>query len=130
MNFMPAELVQSAGKGCRVRAPGLGELDLPQDASYQQSGARLALGIRPEHLRLTEAQDDNRFEIVNVEYLGNEVYVYLEPKAGDTLLIHRSEAPSCWEVGQRVALAPELEHIHLFDTQDKALMINKTKATV
>ncbi|MGC3873733.1 ABC transporter ATP-binding protein [Halomonas sp. GXIMD04776] len=127
MNFMPAELVQSAGKGCRVRAPGLGELDLPQDASHQQSGARLTLGIRPEHLRLTEAQGDNRFEIVNVEYLGNEVYVYLEPRAGETLLIHRSEAPSHWEVGQRVALDPEIEHVHLFDVEDHALMIDERR---
>ncbi|WP_163577355.1 ABC transporter ATP-binding protein [Halomonas faecis] len=125
MNFMPAELLGSDAEGCRVSAPGLGELALPQEANGQGAGDKLSLGVRPEHLRLAEAEGDNRFEIVNVEYLGNEVYVYLEPKAGDTLLIHRSEAPSHWSIGQRVALVPDLEHVHLFDAHDRALGIAK-----
>ncbi|SDF65453.1 carbohydrate ABC transporter ATP-binding protein, CUT1 family [Onishia taeanensis] len=129
MNFMPAELVGDDGDGYRVKTPGLGELTLPQDASTQTKGAALTLGVRPEHLSLAEAQGDNRFEIVNVEYLGNEVYVYLEPKVGDTLLIHRSEAPSQWQVGQQVALVPQLEHVHLFDAGERALGLAKaTKA--
>lgn len=123
MNFMPAELVGGAEAGCRVRAPGLGELPLPQDASGQNAGAELSLGVRPEHLRLAEADGENAFEIVNVEYLGNEVYVYLEPRVGDTLLIHRSEAPSDWQVGQDVALRVDVEHAHLFDASDRALAI-------
>lgn len=127
MNFMPAQLLSSDSEGCRVKAPGLGELALPQDASGESRGAELTLGVRPEHLRLAEAQGENGFEIVNVEYLGNEVYVYLEPKAGEALLIHRSEAPSRWSLGQRVALVPELEHVHLFDRHDRALDIAKRR---
>ncbi|MCW4149640.1 sn-glycerol-3-phosphate ABC transporter ATP-binding protein UgpC [Halomonas sp. 18H] len=121
MNFMPAELVEASGQGCRVQVTGVGELSLPQDASNTTRGSQLTLGVRPEHMRLEEAQGDNAFEIVNVEYLGNEVYVYLEPKDGDILLVHRTEAPSDWQVGHKVALAPEIEHIHLFDGDDKAL---------
>ena len=127
MNFMPAKLLEGNKDGCRVQIPGLGTLSLPQNASGQAPGAELSLGIRPEHLRLAEADGENGFEIANVEYLGNEVYVYLEPKAGDTLLIHRSEAPSRWEIGQRVALVPELEHVHLFDGEDRALEIAKRR---
>ncbi len=84
--------------------------------------------MRPEHLRLAEASGDNAFEIVNVEYLGNEVYVYLEPRDGDTLLIHRSEAPSRWQEGQRVALVPDPEHLHLFDTAGHALPARPRRA--
>ncbi|CAM3436236.1 ABC transporter ATP-binding protein [Halomonas lysinitropha] len=127
MNFMPAELLDGTQEGCRVRTPGIGELSLPQDASGKHVGVDLSLGVRPEHLRLAEAEGENSFEIVNVEYLGNEVYVYLEPKVGDTLLIHRSEAPSRWSLGQRVALVPDLEHVHLFDTEDQALEIAKRR---
>ncbi|WP_407061824.1 TOBE domain-containing protein [Billgrantia zhangzhouensis] len=86
------------------------------------------LGIRPEHLRLAEAQGSEGFEIANVEYLGNEVYVYLEPKAGDTLLIQRGEAPTRWSVGQRVALAPAPGHVHLFDNGNRALPLKATLA--
>ncbi|WP_275286319.1 ABC transporter ATP-binding protein [Halomonas elongata] len=122
MNFLPAELCDASPDGCRVAVAGVGELDLHQDAG-ETSGQRLTLGIRPEHLRLDAAEGDNRFTIVNVEYLGNEVYVYLEPREGDTLLIHRSEAPSDWQVGQDVALHVDVEHAHLFDASDRALTI-------
>lgn len=121
MNFMPAQLLAKDDHGCRVLAAGVGELALPQDASAQPQSAALNIGVRPEHLRLAEPSGDNRFEIVNVEYLGNEVYVYLDPKEGDTLLIHRSEAPSQWEEGQHVSLVPDTQHVHLFDEGGAAL---------
>ncbi|QPL47556.1 sn-glycerol-3-phosphate ABC transporter ATP-binding protein UgpC [Halomonas sp. A40-4] len=121
MNFIPAQLLANDDNGCRVLAAGVGELALPQDARAQPQSAPLSIGVRPEHLRLAEPSGDNRFEIVNVEYLGNEVYVYLDPKAGDTLLIHRSEAPSQWKLGQHVALVPDTQHVHLFDEGGAAL---------
>lgn len=125
MNFMPAELLKGGTDGCKVTTPGIGELTLPHDAFAHSPGSNLTLGIRPEHLRLAPAVGDNAFEIVNVEYLGNEVYVYLEPKAGDTLLIHRSEAPSQWREGQYVALVPDHRCVHLFDANDQALTLAK-----
>ncbi len=128
MNFLPATLVTGDADGCRVRTAGIGELALPQDASGRRADEALTLGVRPEHLRLAEASGDNAFEIVNVEYLGNEVYVYLEPRDGGTLLIHRSEAPSRWQEGQRVALVPDPEHLHLFDTAGHALPARPRRA--
>ncbi|MDQ7733047.1 sn-glycerol-3-phosphate ABC transporter ATP-binding protein UgpC [Halomonas sp. SpR1] len=128
MNFMPAELLAGNTSGCRVRATGIGELDLPQDAQQRQSGEALTLGIRPEHLCLAAPTDSNCFDIVNVEYLGNEVYVYLEPKQGDTLLIHRSEAPSQWKEGQQVSLAADWEKVHLFDDSGTALKLAEQQA--
>ncbi|EWH02205.1 ABC transporter ATP-binding protein [Halomonas sp. BC04] len=128
MNFMPAELLEANETGCRILASGMAPLDLPQDADGLAKGARLTVGVRPEHLRLTEAQGENSFEIVNVEYLGNEVYVYLDPKEGDTLLIQRSEAPTHWSVGQCVALSPDPAHVHLFDGEDRALRVKSVSA--
>ncbi|SDL20336.1 carbohydrate ABC transporter ATP-binding protein, CUT1 family [Modicisalibacter muralis] len=128
MNFMPAELEDNPAEGCRVRAKGIGALNLPQDASAQRTNAQLTLGVRPEHLRLAPAEGDNAFEVVNVEYLGNEVYVYLEPMEGRTLLIHRSEAPCQWQVGQRAALIADLACVHLFDGNDHSLAVRKTSA--
>ncbi|ERS87649.1 MULTISPECIES: ABC transporter ATP-binding protein [unclassified Halomonas] len=128
MNFMPASLAGQAEAGCRVQVEGIGELSLPQAAGEHAAGTALTLGVRPEHLRLEAASGDNAFEIVNVEYLGNEVYVYLEPRAGETLLIHRSEAPSRWQEGQRVALVPDPQHVHLFDANDRALKASRARA--
>ena len=121
MNFLPASLAGHAEAGCRVSVEGVGDLALPQQAGEHAAGTALSLGVRPEHLRLAEASGDNAFEIVNVEYLGNEVYVYLDARDGGPLLIHRSEAPSRWQEGQRVALAPDPQHVHLFDGEGRAL---------
>ena len=127
MNFMPAELLSGTADGCRVKAAGVGEVSLPQAGDAYSKGSSLTLGVRPEHLRLEAPQGDNCFDIVNVEYLGNEVYVYLEPKEGSTLLIHRSEAPSQWQEGQQVSLVPDTEHVHLFDESGAALILSATR---
>ena len=121
MNFMPVELLAADAQGCRVRAKGLGELALPLDATGMISGTTLTLGIRPEHLHLSPAEDGDSLEIANVEYLGNEMYVYLEPIRGTDLLIHRSESPSRWRIGQRATLVLDSQCVHLFDSQDRAL---------
>lgn len=121
MNFISAELISCVPNGCRVRATAIGEFTLPLDAQQLRSGEALTLGIRPEHLCLAAPTENNCFEIVNVEYLGNEVYVYLGPKEGSTLLIHRSEAPSEWQEGQKVSLVADAEHVHLFDQYGSAL---------
>ncbi|MGY4876273.1 ABC transporter ATP-binding protein [Vreelandella aquamarina] len=128
MNFIPATLLNGSSGGCQVKASGLGEISLPQAADAYPQGSSLTLGVRPEHLRLEAPTGDNCFDIVNVEYLGNEVYVYLEPKDGDTLLIHRSEAPSQWKEGQQVALMPDVEHVHLFDESGAALALPEARS--
>ncbi|BBI74979.2 hypothetical protein HAALTHF_42990n [Vreelandella aquamarina] len=130
MNFMPAELLSGTADGCRVKAAGVGEVSLPQAGDAYSKGTSLTLGVRPEHLRLEAPQGDNCFDIVNVEYLGNEVYVYLEPKEGSTLLIHRSEAPSQWQEGQQVSLVPDTEHVHLFDESGAALILCYTHSSL
>ncbi|MDV6318184.1 sn-glycerol-3-phosphate ABC transporter ATP-binding protein UgpC [Chromohalobacter sp. HP20-39] len=127
MNFLSATLRESHADGCRISLPGIGELTLPQNAAGLAANAKLTLGIRPEHLSLDEPQGDNAFEIVNVEYLGNEVYVYLDSGQGGELLIHRSEAPSRWEIGQRAALVPSLANVHLFDSGGCALALIGTR---
>lgn len=123
MNFMPAELLASDTGGCQVSVSGIGELSLPQDAQQLNRGEPLTIGIRPEHLRLDAPVGDNCFDIVNVEYLGNEVYVYLEPKHGSTLLIHRSEAPTQWKEGQQVSLMADADKVHLFNQAGAALIM-------
>ncbi|MCI0509745.1 carbohydrate ABC transporter ATP-binding protein (CUT1 family) [Chromohalobacter marismortui] len=127
MNFLPAALREGHAEGCRVSLSGIGELTLPQSAAALDEHAALTLGVRPEHLSLDEAQGSNAFEIVNVEYLGNEVYVYLDSGQSDELLIHRSEAPSRWEIGQKAALVPSLANVHLFDGEGRALPLTSTR---
>lgn len=123
MNFMKATLVEGSHHASQVSIDGMGPLRLPHDTSHLTKGVALTIGVRPEHLRLTESTDTNCFTITNVEYLGNEVYVYLDAAISDGLLTHRSEAPSQWKAGQQVALNPDVANLHVFDEQGNALSV-------
>ncbi|OHV08668.1 ABC transporter ATP-binding protein [Kushneria phosphatilytica] len=127
MNFLDATLIETHDEGCQVHLDGIGKLTLRQQAHSRSAGETLTLGIRPEHLRPCPAEDSHGFTVTNVEYLGNEVYLYLEGGNSGTLVC-RVEAPSALARGDRVALKPETEHVHLFDREGHALPITRTQA--
>ncbi|MCM2131167.1 ABC transporter ATP-binding protein [Larsenimonas rhizosphaerae] len=120
MNFMAATLVDATDTGCRVNVPGLGDIDLPFQARDVARGASLSLGIRPEHLQPGDPEGDNRFDVVNVEYLGNECCIYLD-NATDTFLTSRVEAATPITRGDTVSLHLDPQHVHLFDSDERAL---------
>ncbi len=73
------------------------------------------LGFRPEHAGLTEpgAPDSFAGEIYVVEPLGNETLVTVD--LGGTLVNVREAADFGGAVGDRCAVRPLLQHLHLFD---------------
>ena len=112
MNFLPL----------RVETPQLlvhpqFQLELPQQwgevlKSYQ--GRSITLGIRPEHLGLSEAGAGNLPVTVDlVESLGNDTYVFVNLANSHNLQIRLTSDHSA-TVGDRLWLAIDLEKIHLF----------------
>ncbi|HUE92435.1 sn-glycerol-3-phosphate ABC transporter ATP-binding protein UgpC [Pseudomonas sp.] len=120
MNFLPAQLL-TPGVHSAIATPALGQLTaLPFDSSALAVGSPLTLGIRPEHLSLEKAQGDAGLLVVGVEYLGCETYVHLDV-GQDEPLICRCAANADWRHGDRVELRPDIDNLHLFDADDKAL---------
>ncbi len=120
MNFLPAQLL-TPGLHSAIATPALGQLTaLPFDSSALAAGSPLTLGIRPEHLSLEKAQGDAGLLVVGVEYLGCETYVHLDV-GQDEPLICRCAANADWRHGDRVELRPDIDNLHLFDGDDKAL---------
>ncbi len=120
MNFLPAQLL-TPGVHSAIATPALGHLAaLPFDSSALAAGSPLTLGIRPEHLSLEKAQGDAGLLVVGVEYLGCETYVHLDV-GQDEPLICRCAANADWRHGDRVELRPDIDNLHLFDGDDKAL---------
>ncbi|MFC0269062.1 ABC transporter ATP-binding protein [Kushneria aurantia] len=122
MNFIHVEARTGNDRGCRINVPGVGERDLPQQLPADAVGERLELGVRPEHLHLTPAAQGEGVEVVNVEYLGSEAYLYLQMADGE-LLVCRTEAPSRFERGERVTLDFDADKVHLFDGEGRALPV-------
>lgn len=119
MNFLPARL-HAPGETSLVDTPVLGMTTLPFDSSNLAADASLSLGVRPEHLSLKAAPGSAGVVVTGVEYLGSETYVHLDT-GQDEPLICRCEVNAGWQAGDRVELQPDIDKIHLFDTDGTAL---------
>ena len=92
------------------------EVQIP--VQLQDASGLLALGVRPEHIRLSD-QGEFRAEVIAVEYLGTTQIVVLRSGLGD--LKARINASVLVSVGDSVALEFEGSTITLFDSNGRAL---------
>ncbi|WP_027348955.1 ABC transporter ATP-binding protein [Halotalea alkalilenta] len=125
MNFFEVRLV-ATGAHTVVEGAGIQRLELPFETGALAVGDSVTLGIRPEHLKLEPAGTDAGFVVGNVEYLGNEAYVYLIANGARASLeedppVCRTEVDTGLKRGDRVNLVPDIERIQLFGPDDRAL---------
>ena len=110
MNVVPCE----TGDGRYVLAGGRG-------GEFDRDGQAVKLGIRPEHIELTEHGAGNCDGVVDlVEYLGSDTFVIVDC-AGLGQLTLRLGGDVALEPGARVGLAFPAWALHFFDAQGQAL---------
>ena len=86
-------------------------------------GARVTLGLRPEHIVLN-AQDGIQATIFAVERLGEGSYLYagVDGQAnGAGQVVVRADPDTEWAVGQRLSIGAPLERIHAFGEDGRRL---------
>jgi multiple sugar transport system ATP-binding protein len=78
---------------------------------------RLTLGIRPEHIRITDGDERNviQSEIEVVEPMGERTYVYIDI-GGDTYTVS-VEGSLDAEAGETVSIVFPESRVHLFDAE-------------
>lgn len=119
MNFHAARL-HEPGKASLVESVVLGTTTLPFDSSGLAANTQLSVGIRPEHVTLEAAPGSTGLVVAAVEYLGSETYVHVDT-GHEEPLICRCEVNAGWQIGDRVELRLEIDHLHLFDPDGVAL---------
>lgn len=111
MNFLPG-VVTAQGGAMRVELTGVGSIDLPAAVNPGvREGARITLGIRPEHLEIAEG--GIAATISDLERLGSETVVFAT--AGDrslTCLVRGTQVPT---LEDSITLAPDPTQLHFFD---------------
>ena len=114
MNFLPARARMAPG-GLEVTLPGATPLTLPARKVQDFTGDRaVTLGIRPEHLKITAAdQAQVSGTVTVVEYLGNTTYVYVDTPHGP-VIVESDEAVGT-QTGQTLNLSLDLSQVHVFD---------------
>jgi len=122
MNFLAATVtVSDAGQVTLDLGSGLPVVAAVADTTRLRPGAKLTLGLRPEHLTAASAdtaQLDG--EVVALEHLGSETYVHLACGHGAPLVL-KSAGDTAIELGQRVSVAVPPDACYLFDETGMAL---------
>ena len=94
-----------------VKGGAVEALGVRWPASGGAEGQRVKYGIRPEHLEPTAS--GIAAEVVVVEPMGAETELVV--KVGDTSLVVMTRGRSTAGPGDRIFLAPDAAHAHLFD---------------
>jgi ABC-type sugar transport system ATPase subunit len=126
MNFLEARLVGRRDNGVEVRLNDGTPLLLPRDPGGAGDGDSLTLGIRPEHLVISEASGDNgshpsaRVAVNLTEPLGGESFVYGSLSSGEPVTI-KQPGQVFITPGAEIAVAIDPGLCHLFDRDGRAL---------
>jgi ABC-type sugar transport system ATPase subunit len=89
--------------------------DPPPSTNGLERGKTVEVGVRPEHVQVSQDGDGRNAEVQVVEMAGNETYLHLG-SAGATLVarVHADYRP---EVGSTVKVRADPAHAYLFDAE-------------
>jgi multiple sugar transport system ATP-binding protein len=119
MNFLPAVVTNVAETGTSVQFSNGSSLVIPVRLGRQKVGDPVTLGVRPEHMHLS-ADGELKGEVMVVERLGGETYLYTQLEDG-TMLIVQADGEIPTGVHERVAIRLDPGTCHLFDGDGMAI---------
>lgn len=110
MNFLPAQGRLAAGADTvQVNGATISVPRLHQAIEHKHT----TLGVRPEHITLTDASDGLRGQVFSVEYLGSRQLITVDSDAGRIKIRAPNTVQS--QRGDQVGLSFKSERIVLFD---------------
>jgi len=120
MNFLPGELLKGDENGAEVTLTDGTKLKVAVNGAGGKPGEAVTLGIRPEHLLLSEEGENQLSATVSlVERLGDHTLIHLAWQ--ETQLVLRAANENTPQVGETISLTLLPQHCHLFDANDEAL---------
>lgn len=126
MNLIPGVLEHISESRSEVMLENRQQISLPIVSQNGRQGQAVRLGIRPEHLELTDiAQADVEGEVLFVEHMGNETLLYINSGYGSEPLVMRHTLRLEIAPDQRVGLRLPPEHCYLFDDEGRAFARNR-----
>lgn len=120
MNFLPVTVTGVNDSGTTVSLPGDATVTIPVRPGNLSIGDRATLGIRPEHLIIDQTNASMTGEVLVVERLGGETFLYVKAPGGDTLTV-QTDGDNVSRMHDRVFLHFDGELCHLFNQQGEAI---------
>ena len=121
MNVLPATVALDEDGGLSARIADLGAIALGKGYDLAP-GSAVELGLRPEHMRLTDDDDGLALTVNQVEPTGAQTFVMLDCLGREITAVVNGMirlAP-----GARVRVRPDEAHVHLFAPADGARIVN------
>ena len=121
MNLMPVELVEAGPAEAKVRL-GPQVLTVAVDARGTAPGAKVTLGVRPEHFQAATGADaqSQTLTVRFVESLGSVLYAYGAAPGAQEDLVVQLPGDSSVTAGQALAVRIDPACAHLFDPAGRA----------
>lgn len=120
MNFFSVTVSAVNDSGTIVRLPGDASVTIPVKPGKLTVGDRATLGIRPEHLRLDQNNPTMTGEVLVVERLGGETFLYVRIAGGDTLIV-QTDGDNSSRTHDRALIHINGDLCHLFDQNGEAI---------
>ena len=119
MNFFEATLAGEGGRSASVQLAGGARVQVAADVARGQPGARVTLGVRPEHLQIARpGGHDGGIDatVALVEYLGDVTLVYVQVEGASEMVAVKCDADTAPpSPGSRVELVFPATRAFLFD---------------
>jgi lactose/L-arabinose transport system ATP-binding protein len=106
MNFVTGKTERG-----KVLAPGLGAAAVPTAVALPGAGAKVTLGLRPQHLALDPAGSTHRVEMT--EALGGVSYIHLTAPTGEKLIVESHSDPKV-TIGSKTGISFDPAHALVF----------------
>jgi multiple sugar transport system ATP-binding protein len=121
MNFFEARLEQCDTQSSRLMLNSGEVLQASVDTSRLRDGARVTVGVRPEHMRLGNATQHIRRDVSWQERLGDVTYLYLDAGPGHEGWVVKADGGVHCAPGTRIAVSLPAQDVHVFDDSGQAL---------
>jgi ABC-type sugar transport system ATPase subunit len=105
------------------------ELRLPANGQSLTAGGAITVGVRPEHLRVVDADKGKLAgEVQIAEHLGGETFLYVGLPTGETIVVEIQGQVSA-QPGERVGVDFEPGAHHLFSAEGAVIRENPDRQT-
>ncbi|MFD2261874.1 ABC transporter ATP-binding protein [Lacibacterium aquatile] len=119
MNFLDGTVIGQSNGHVSIRLADGAVIEAPVDPGYAQAGAAVTVGIRPQHVQLSEDGSGPKATVRHIEHLGNETVIYARSESLGELILTLPEQVEI--TSEEIALSLPLKHLHVFDADEQAV---------
>lgn len=121
MNFLPVRIVSRTDKSVTIESDDLKAFSLSAIGDGLTAGSQLTLGIRPEHISITNMETgQHRGKVVLVERLGHQTFIEVSTDTNQSMTVLINDDRDL-AIGTSVWLAYDGSKCHLFHENGQAL---------